>query len=288
MLSSVRLARLSTRCTPLTRLLTRTGPARSITLRPLLARTSTLVGQTTVRAPLVQLASMSRSVSQRASINAAKESSSEGAAAASSVVSARSGSSTASEQAASDDQDDDSSDANQRFWWCMAGLSGALAVGLGAFGAHGLKARVTDVYFLDIWQTGAHYHLVHAVAMGLAPVVVAAMRKQRARTGQTVWQALRHNLGFGSKKSIAAAAVPRSAAARLAPYRNWAAASFLFGTVFFSGSLYALTLTENRKWGAVTPIGGFGFIFGWSHRKRTHWTVNSSGAGPAIRVRGGR
>jgi len=42
---------------------------------------------------------------------------------------------------------------------------GALGVALGAFGAHGLKQLVTDPHLLDVWDTGARYHLVHAVAL---------------------------------------------------------------------------------------------------------------------------
>lgn len=46
-----------------------------------------------------------------------------------------------------------------------AALLGALAVGLGAFGAHGLKATLAAHQTTEIWQTAAHYHLVHAVAL---------------------------------------------------------------------------------------------------------------------------
>lgn len=50
-------------------------------------------------------------------------------------------------------------------WWRVAGVSGALAVALGAFGAHGLKNLVDDPHLLEVWDTGARYHLVHAVAL---------------------------------------------------------------------------------------------------------------------------
>jgi uncharacterized membrane protein YgdD (TMEM256/DUF423 family) len=49
-------------------------------------------------------------------------------------------------------------------WWWISGISGALAVACGAFGAHGLKARV-EPELLDIWQTAAHYHLLHAIVL---------------------------------------------------------------------------------------------------------------------------
>jgi uncharacterized membrane protein YgdD (TMEM256/DUF423 family) len=47
----------------------------------------------------------------------------------------------------------------------VAGIVGALGVALGAFGAHGLKQVVTDPHLLDVWETGARYHLVHAAAL---------------------------------------------------------------------------------------------------------------------------
>jgi uncharacterized membrane protein YgdD (TMEM256/DUF423 family) len=52
-------------------------------------------------------------------------------------------------------------------WWTLAGVAGALGVGLGAFGAHGLKNVVSDPSLLDTWETAARYHLVHALALGL-------------------------------------------------------------------------------------------------------------------------
>ena len=104
-------------------------------------------------------------------------------------------------------------------WWRVAGIWGALAVALGAFGAHGLKQVVTDPHLLEVWDTGARYHLVHAVAL------------------------------------LGVAAHPNSPA--------WAGRLFLLGTLFFSGSLYAMALTDVRILGAVTPIGGVCFIAGW-------------------------
>lgn len=50
-------------------------------------------------------------------------------------------------------------------WWKVAGLLGALGVALGAFGAHGLKGIVEDPHLLEVWETGARYHLIHAVAL---------------------------------------------------------------------------------------------------------------------------
>lgn len=50
-------------------------------------------------------------------------------------------------------------------WWTIAGVVGALGVALGAFGAHGLKQSVTDPHLLEVWETAARYHLIHALAL---------------------------------------------------------------------------------------------------------------------------
>lgn len=109
------------------------------------------------------------------------------------------------------------------FWFKVAGISGAAAVGLGAFGAHGLRARVTDPYLLEIWNRAASYHQVHSLAVCAAAYCA-------------------NNEG---KPAFVAATL------------------FTVGIALFSGSLYTLTLTGNRKWGAVTPFGGLSFILGW-------------------------
>lgn len=106
-----------------------------------------------------------------------------------------------------------------------AGFSG---VALGAFGAHGLRKRLEQAADGarrgEWWQTGATYHLVHALAIGLA----ASLGPQSAEH----W--------------------PRCAA--------W---SFAGGIALFSGSLYVMALTGLRKLGAVTPLGGLAFLAGW-------------------------
>ena len=64
-----------------------------------------------------------------------------------------------------------------RIFIALAGVLGALAVGLGAFGAHGLRAKLEALddgaKRLGWWETAAHYHLVHALAVGLVAFVVA-------------------------------------------------------------------------------------------------------------------
>ena len=114
----------------------------------------------------------------------------------------------------------------ERTYYLLASVLGFLGVALGAFGAHGLKTRLSGLadaeQRLAWWQTGAQYHLLHALAVGLAGAV--------------------------------AARVPGGTAA------GWL---FLGGIALFSGSLYAMTLTGVRRLGAVTPLGGLLLLAGW-------------------------
>lgn len=61
-------------------------------------------------------------------------------------------------------------------WVRIGAALGALGVVLGAFGAHGLKSRITDAHLLEVWDTGAKYHLVHAVALVALGSLVGAPR----------------------------------------------------------------------------------------------------------------
>lgn len=109
-------------------------------------------------------------------------------------------------------------------WFAIGAWLGAIGVALGAFGAHGLKTRVS-AEMVAVWETGARYHLVHALAL-LA----------------TGWACERWPSTFTSAA-------------------GWL---FLAGIVLFSGSLYALTLSGARGLGAITPLGGVCFIAGWA------------------------
>jgi uncharacterized membrane protein YgdD (TMEM256/DUF423 family) len=112
-------------------------------------------------------------------------------------------------------------------WLTACGISGFLAVALGAFGAHGLQARLADVADgakrLGWWQTGAQYHLLHALALGLVALIVAR-----------------------------------------APAARFAGGAFVVGTLLFSGSLYVMALGGPRWLGAVTPLGGVSLLTGWA------------------------
>lgn len=111
----------------------------------------------------------------------------------------------------------------ERLFLAAAAISAAISVGAGAFGAHGLRARLSPE-LLAVFETGARYEMYHAIGLALA-----------------AW---------------AAGRFPGAAAA-------WAGWLFVAGTVLFSGSLYALALTGVRALGAVTPLGGVAFIGGW-------------------------
>lgn len=107
----------------------------------------------------------------------------------------------------------------------IAGISGALAVGLGAFGAHGLEPILIQNGRLDTFETAVSYHFYHT--LGLLGLGILARIKPE-------WKGL----------SLAA----------------W---GMFLGILIFSGSLYILSLTGITWLGAITPIGGVGFILGW-------------------------
>jgi len=106
----------------------------------------------------------------------------------------------------------------------LGSLSAFLGVGLGAFGAHGLKTKVTPE-MLAVWQTGVLYHLVHALGLLLIGILCHLM--------------------------------PEAATVRNA---GW---TILLGTVLFSGSLYLMVLTGIKPLGMITPFGGIAFLLGW-------------------------
>ena len=106
----------------------------------------------------------------------------------------------------------------------LGAVSGAISVMLGAFGAHALKVRLS-ADALSAFQTAVQYQMMHSLAL----IAVG------------LW-ILRHPDDMLSR---------------------YAALAFCFGILFFSGSLYGLTLGGPRWLGPVTPIGGTLFIAGW-------------------------
>ena len=108
-------------------------------------------------------------------------------------------------------------------WIITGALFMALAVILGAFGAHGLKSRVTPED-LVIFETGVRYHMIHALGLILIGI-----------------------LGFHYHANVI----------------QMPAQLLSVGILIFSGSLYILVLSGIRWMGAITPIGGLAFIAGW-------------------------
>ena len=108
----------------------------------------------------------------------------------------------------------------------LAGISGAIAVGLGAFGAHSLEALLIQNGRLDTFQTAVNYHFYHTLALfGIG--ILASVKPD--------WKGI-----------------------------SFAAWSMVLGILVFSGSLYVLSLTGITWLGAITPLGGLAFILGWS------------------------
>lgn len=106
----------------------------------------------------------------------------------------------------------------------LASIAGALAVCLGAFGAHALRGRL-DSQALEVFQTAVQYHFYHALAL-LAVGCIAIVQPQTILLKSSAWL-------------------------------------FCIGLLIFCGSLYLLGLTGVRWLGAITPFGGLAFIAGW-------------------------
>lgn len=121
-----------------------------------------------------------------------------------------------------------------RSYLLLAAFFGFTGVALGAFAAHGLKARLSAEY-LAIFHTGVTYQLIHALALfGVAILSVHL-------PGKLV---------------------------------TWAGALFILGILLFSGSLYVLTLTGISKLGIITPLGGTAFLAGWLCLGLTAWRMS--------------
>ena len=110
-----------------------------------------------------------------------------------------------------------------RLFFGLGSASAFLAVAAGAFGAHGLRARLAPD-LLAVFENAARYQMYHALAL-----LAAAWAASR-------WPG----------------ALPQ-----------WAGWLFVAGTVLFSGSLYLLALSDVRWLGAITPLGGAAFLAGW-------------------------
>jgi len=111
-----------------------------------------------------------------------------------------------------------------RLFFALGSASALVAVATGAFGAHGLRARLSPD-LLAVFETAARYQMYHALALLAVGWAV------------TRWPG---------------------------PWPVRAGWLFVVGTLLFSGSLYALALSGMRWPGAVTPLGGVAFLAGWT------------------------
>ena len=110
-------------------------------------------------------------------------------------------------------------------WSGVGAIALALAVSMGAFGAHSLRAKL-DAYSMDVYEKAVFYHFIHAFGLLIAPLL--------AKVGL------------------------------LTPVQAGRACVLLaLGILIFSGSLYTLAITGARWLGAITPLGGLSFIAGW-------------------------
>ena len=109
-----------------------------------------------------------------------------------------------------------------------------LAIILGAFGAHGLK-NILDDYGKEIFQKAVFYHFVHAISI----ILLGSLENQFSNINLSI-------SGY----------------------------CFIFGIILFSGSLYLLSITNIKLLGAITPIGGIGFIVGWAYMIYTFYNYN--------------
>ena len=99
----------------------------------------------------------------------------------------------------------------------------ALSVIFGAFGAHGIKDKVSPDLF-QVYQTGSQYFFSHSIAIILYGLFCHSIKKET---------------------------------------KTWPAILFMVGILLFTGSLYLIALTEIRAFGIITPLGGLSFILAW-------------------------
>lgn len=111
-----------------------------------------------------------------------------------------------------------------RIFLTIAAILGGTSVAAGAFAAHALRERLSD-RALQIFETAARYQMYHALAL----LLVALLLSQAVSSPALV-------------------------------IAGWA---FIVGIAIFSGSLYALSLTDMKLLGAITPLGGLALIAGW-------------------------
>ena len=106
----------------------------------------------------------------------------------------------------------------------IGAVAAFLAVGFGAFGAHGLRGRLSPE-MMAVFESAVRYHMYHALALLIVALTLARIDGWLIRTA------------------------------------GWC---FVAGIVLFSGSLYVLALSGATILGAITPLGGLAFLAGWA------------------------
>ena len=115
--------------------------------------------------------------------------------------------------------------ADAKLFSALGAVCAFLAVALGAFGAHALRARLSPD-MLAVYRTAVEYQFWHALGLVVVGILVHLSPE--------------------------------------VPMLRWSGWTMLAGILLFSGSLYALALSEIRVLGAVTPIGGLCFLLAWA------------------------
>jgi uncharacterized membrane protein YgdD (TMEM256/DUF423 family) len=123
-------------------------------------------------------------------------------------------------------------------WSAVGAILMGLAVGLGAFGAHGLKGRLDD-YSMGVYEKAVLYHFFHALGL----LVVSILPRIGAITEYA---------------------------------GTWVCWLLLAGILLFSGSLYVLALSGVKALGAVTPFGGLAFLAAWF--SLAFWLIRNTSA----------
>lgn len=113
-----------------------------------------------------------------------------------------------------------------RQFFLMASVMGFLAVGLGAFAAHGLETMISP-RMLEVFQTGVQYQMFHVVALFVVGLLFRLNQEYSALL-------------------------------------KWSGYLFTIGIILFSGSLYILSITGINRLGMITPLGGVAFLVAWA------------------------
>lgn len=118
----------------------------------------------------------------------------------------------------------------------VAAIFGGLSVATGAFASHALREKISE-RSLEIFQTGARYQMYHALALLFVALLLSRTTPPLPTTLVVT---------------------------------GWL---FIIGVTIFSGSMYALSLTDVKSLGAIAPIGGAALIAGWGTLAFAAWSL---------------